>query len=609
MRKIFWLLLCIIVACKKEPAVTKLKQPDFFYLKTKKGFQKDSLNYYLQALEKVPKTQISDSLKAEFAYVASRFNDRLKQYDTAIEKLIYATSFSKDSIKNNREILFFRTLYAMYFTRKNDYLNAAGVNAKLFNLLSKNDYRNKAYVYNATQRIKMALNKTEEALTANKQAAAMFLKAKDTVNYLVTSLDKVAIYSSLGKHSAASKELQKIVPYERLLNTTLKYQLYNVQGYSYVQNKQYKKAVEPYKKALQYSKELTTRTAPEKVANNYLNLSITHLNLKEYTTAKKYIDSVFNGFTQHMSFIDLKEALKTDLEITYKQGKGIETTMPQLDSLLNYLAQNYDDRINNEMQVLQASFEKEKVLEQEKNIAEIKSLKFQRNQYILFVLLLIVIVLTILILNFYRQRKFSMEKQNFLLQQRLLRSQMNPHFIFNSLSLIKQNVEKNKAQYAKYIVKLSRLLRTVFDNSTKDYVPLEDELQSLEDYIELQQFRFPNRFTYEIENTISTDTELFIPPMLLQPFVENAIIHGFGKLETTGHLWVQLSYKKEYLVCIIDDTGVGIEQTTKNRQSSVYLIDQFLTKMTGKKIIITNKKEVSEASGTKVELKIPYTEL
>ena len=117
----------------------------------------------------------------------------------------------------------------------------------------------------------------------------------------------------------------------------------------------------------------------------------------------------------------------------------------------------------------------------------------------LILLLLIAIVIGFLIFNFYRQRKFKMEQQNFLLHQRLLRSQMNPHFTFNSLSLIKNSIEEDKEQSIKYIQKFSRLLRAIFENSTKDYVPIEDELESLRDYIELQQFRFPDRFNYSLK--------------------------------------------------------------------------------------------------------------
>ena len=173
--------------------------------------------------------------------------------------------------------------------------------------------------------------------------------------------------------------------------------------------------------------------------------------------------------------------------------------------------------------------------------------------------------------------------------------------------MIKNNIEEDKEQSVKYIQKFSKLLRGVFENSTKDYVPIEDELESLENYIELQQFRFQGKFNYMIENNIETEDEVLIPPMLLQPFVENAIIHGFRENEVRGNLNIRLDLEEEYIDCIIDDDGVGINENGLNRKSSVKLIDEFLKKMTGKGIIIISKNTMNEKEkGTRVELKIPY---
>lgn len=608
-RRVLYLILIItIVACQKKRKQPFTKQPDFYYKKTRAGLQKDSLSYYLKELKEIPKQDLSDSLKAEYAYVSFRFHNKLGKPDEAIKDLIYATSFSKGKIKNHRESNYFMALVAMYLRVKNDYLNAAGVNEKFLNLLEEDDYVYRAYAYGDMQRIKMAMDLYEEALEPNKKAIEIFLKRKDTINYVISTLDRASIYITLSKNKEAEEQLEKVIPYENSLNSHTKHQLYSTQGFYYNKNKSYKKSIVSYEKALKASKGLNTASKTQRIANGYLNISAAHLKLKNYKKTEQYIDSLLDLGIQNLSFTDQKEALKVKFEITYRLSKNLDQILPQLDTLTHHLERKHNERINNELNVLRESLENEKNLEREKGLAIINNLTLERNQYILFLILLVVITIGVLALNFYRQRKFTMEKQNFLLQQRLLRSQMNPHFIFNSLSLIKQSVEKNTKQYSKYIIKLSRLLRTVFENSTEDYVPLEYELQSLQDYIDLQQFRFPDRFTYEINNTITTDEELHIPPMLLQPFVENAIIHGFGKLENTGHLSVTISKKDSLISCIIDDNGVGMISDGKKRQSSVYLIDQFLTKMTGHKVLIINKNKSQKETGVRVELKIPYTQ-
>lgn len=608
MKKILglFILLIAVVSCEKKHQIFDFQSPDFFYKKTRQGLSKDSLSFYLDILENIPTEKLSDSLQAEYAYMTSRFHDRLLDYDTAIEQLIFATSFTKEKITNSREMLYFRALNAMYFWRKNDYLNAAGVNEKMAKLLDSTDYKNRAFIYHNNQSLQTALGKPNEALLENAKAKEFFLKAKDTGNYLVSSLDRVPILNSLSRNDEAQEELHSVLPYEHLLDTQRKYQLYSAQGYSYNSTKKFVNALNAYKKALTYSKQLDPRVGLQEVANCYLNVGVMYSKLNNYQQSKIYLDSVFSIGMHRLNFTDQQEALRTKLEISYKLKEDFKYTSSQLDSLFSFLQKSSDTRINNELQVLQESYENEKNLQEEKNQVEIKSLKFERNQYILIALLLILIVITVLVLNFYRQRRFKIEKQNFLLQQRLLRSQMNPHFIFNSLSMIKQNVESNPNQYSKYIVKLSRLLRTVFDNSTQDYVLLEDELQSLEDYIELQKFRFPDRFDYEIESKISTENEIFIPPMLLQPFVENAIIHGFGKLETKGNLYIEISKQQEFITCCIEDNGIGMQKSDLKKNSSMYLIDQFLFKMTGKKLEISNDET---GKGTKIEIKIPYSEL
>lgn len=583
------------------------KLPNYFNNKIGNRLSQDSLKFYLEKLEEIPKEGLSDSLKADFSYVSSRFNNRLKKHDLAIKNLNFAISFSKNKIKSDREASYFRALRDTYFRYKNDYLNGEGVNEKLLSLLEENDIKNRAYVYYFRQKVKAVLGQFYEALIANDVAANMLLKVGDTTNYAMAKIGKASIYSSLGKQNLAIEELTKALEYEGYLKTAAKYELYATLGFYLYNNKLFNKAALAFNKALIYSKQLPSHLIKMRVDNNYINLAKTYIELNELDTAKKYMDSIFFLGLKNVDYINQKGALKTNLEILYKKREGLEEVIGQLDSIYAYQEKNYGNRINSELEALKKSLNNENILEKAKKKTEIQSLKYERNQYILAALLLLAIVIGVLVLNFFKQRKFKIEQQNFLLHQRLLRSQMNPHFTFNSLSLIKNSIEEDSQQSIKYIQKFSRLLRTIFENSTKDYVPLEDELQSLQDYIELQQFRFPERFNFLIENSIEIEDEIFIPPMLLQPFVENAIIHGFGKNEIKGNLVIQLSFNEKYISCVIDDDGIGIDENNVDKRSSVKLIDDFLRKMIGEAIVVTNKKELGENyQGTRVALKMPY---
>ncbi|CAL2101429.1 conserved protein of unknown function [Tenacibaculum sp. 190130A14a] len=596
----------VFFGCQKR--LSNLEEPNLpHYYNTKVYLETDSLNYYLEELENIPKEHLSDSLKAEYSFAKSRFNYSLGKYDEAINILNYVTSFTTDRIKSDREVLFFRALSLVYYRKKNDYLSAEKINEKLLALLKDDDYKNKAFVYQFKHNVKLALEEYEGALAASKLAADYFLKAGDTANHGMSKISNAVLYSTLKNQEKAGDILDNF-KFEHKLDSLGKYQLYASKGYYYNKNGFYNKAIVEFDKALFFTKQLKQKNLiKQRLVNNYINLSNSYIGLKKYNIAEQYLDSVYNLGISDIEYDDQRAALKKSLEVSHYRKENLTSVMAKLDSIFKYQDKNYSERIDSELKASKVAFEKEITLEKEKREAEIESFIFERNQYILAVLLLLAIVIGILVLNFYRQRKFKIEQDNFLLHQRLLRSQMNPHFTFNSLSLIKNNIEDDKEKSLKYIQKFSKLLRAIFENSTKNYVPIEDELESLQNYIELQQFRFQGRFNYSIENTINEEDEVLIPPMLLQPFVENAILHAFKKEEVTGNIKIQLELENKFLSCIIDDDGVGIDENGLNKKSSVKLIDEFLKKMTGKGIIIVNKKELNKQDrGTKVLLKIPY---
>lgn len=602
------LLLCLftVIGCKKNVDTSEeFRLPHFF--ETKLNLERDSLEYYFEELQNIPKGKLSDSLKREYSYMSSRINYRLGNFDSVLDTLTYVISFTKDKIKSDRELLYFRALRDVYFKGKNDYLNAEKVNEKLLSLLDDEDYAYKAHVYDFKNQLKVALEKNKEALDAGIIAANMFLKAGDTANYATSYIANAVMYSSLGNQEKAYDMLSNF-KYDNHLETVGKNQLHASLGYYYNTNKLYEKAIVSFNKALSYTKVLPEKNLiKSRLVNNYINLSDSYIGLKKYDVAQKYIDSIFSLGLDNVEYDNQRAALKNSLVTSYLRKENLTKVVGRLDSIFKYQDKNYVERIESELKASKVAFEKEIALEKEKRDIETENFIYERNQYILVVLLLVALVIGVLVLNFYRQRKFKIEQDNFLLHQRLLRSQMNPHFTFNSLSLIKNNIEEDKEQSIKYIQKFSKLLRGVFENSTKNYVAIEDELESLQNYIELQQFRFEGKFNYTIENNIEDEDEVLIPPMLLQPFVENAIIHGFGKNGREGNLNIRLNLKEKYINCVIDDDGVGIDENGLNRKSSVKLIDEFLKKMTGKGIVIVNKKELKkEETGTRVELKIPY---
>ena len=161
-----------------------------------------------------------------------------------------------------------------------------------------------------------------------------------------------------------------------------------------------------------------------------------------------------------------------------------------------------------------------------------------------------------------RIQKLESKKQLGELEMQVLRTQMNPHFIFNSLNSINRFIlRNNKEQASEYLTKFSMLVRMILQNSRNPLISLEKELESLELYLSLEALRFDNHFSYTIK--VHDDlyvSELNVPPMIIQPYAENAVWHGLMNKEEKGHLHIEALIENGFLCIIIRDDGIGREK-------------------------------------------------
>jgi hypothetical protein len=227
----------------------------------------------------------------------------------------------------------------------------------------------------------------------------------------------------------------------------------------------------------------------------------------------------------------------------------------------------------------------------------------------------------IFLITYIRQLKIS--EQNALLEQKLLTSQMNPHFIFNSLSAIQSFIYKNEAEVAgNYLSDFSSLVRLILENSRSEYISLEKEIKTLHLYIGLQQLRFLNKFDYEIIIDPKIDRKsTSIPPMLAQPFIENAIEHGIMHLARKGSISVYFGLKQHSISIEVIDDGIGLKQSKLNNLKkethtsfATSITYERLTNLTrgGNKnigISITDRSDTEETTGTRVYLEIPFKKI
>lgn len=155
-------------------------------------------------------------------------------------------------------------------------------------------------------------------------------------------------------------------------------------------------------------------------------------------------------------------------------------------------------------------------------------------------------------------------------EMKALRAQMNPHFLYNSLNSIRLFVLQNDSDNAdKYLVKFARLMRLILDNSRQEWITLASELEQLTLYLELEQLRFNDKFDFTVETDPALSPEkTTLPPMILQPYLENAILHGFAHKRGRGHLTLSVRRDENSLRCEIDDDGVGRRRAAELRRES-----------------------------------------
>jgi len=248
---------------------------------------------------------------------------------------------------------------------------------------------------------------------------------------------------------------------------------------------------------------------------------------------------------------------------------------------------------------------------------------------ILLILGIIAFLLTIAIAFFInrsieskkRREESSFKQKISETQMQALQAQMNPHFIFNSLNSIENFMMKNDKRMAMdYLSKFSMLMRMILDSSRNELVPFDKDMEALQLYVELEQLRFNNKFTYQaIVSPALQQGDYSVPPLLIQPYVENAIVHGLSPSDRTDlKLIVAATLEDDYIVYTIQDNGIGREKSATYKEQNKPSHKSMGMQITLERINIHNQKrqskgevaitdlfdEEGKAAGTKVQVRL-----
>jgi tetratricopeptide (TPR) repeat protein len=475
-----------------------------------------------------------------------------------------------------------------------------------------NDEKGIATAYNNLATLNLNKSKFLESINYYQKSLSIRLSIKDSIGIASCYNNLGTIFHKLKDYDNAEKYYLKALLFFKK-NSVEVADVYNNLGGVYTDKDEYKKAKNYYTSAFAISKRNNLLPNQAKCFNNLghlyiyekqmdsafyclkkaIALKIAIDNYGELAISYHYLAIYFKGINELDSAIfynskainlateyENKTVLSDCYYLYYEVYKNefqyknalhyFELHKALLDSLNN--DDSYIELLNSDLKIKSqlAELKKEK-----ENI--ILTQKIKNRNYLIFGICLFALIALIALWFYFKYRNSKNKSKIQQLEQGLLRLHMNPHFIFNSLNSIQGFYADNNATEAKiYINKFSNLLRMILENSNKSYISLQSEINLISNYLELSMLRSDNNFTYSIfeETTIRKENTL-IPPMIIQPFVENAFLHGIKPLITGGKIDINISIAESNLKIEISDNGNGIisknekQLTNKNESTGV----------------------------------------
>ncbi|MCD8402331.1 tetratricopeptide repeat-containing sensor histidine kinase [Tenacibaculum finnmarkense] len=514
--------------------------------------------------------------------------------------------------------------------------------------------------YNQQDNIREALNYHQEALDIIANIKSKNNDVKHSASIAINSI--ATIYISLKQYERALDLFNQSIPIqEEIGNISGLASSYQQRGLAYQKIGNLDKALADFKKSLGYNTLNKDKLVMIICHNSIANVLIikgqykaAHSCLVEIQTLAEDIGNsdILSKVYSSLGWVFLK--LKEDKKADYYLKKSLEiglkdTNLSNLENCYNHLSElnkqteNYKAALNyyqksieiakkrfNNKDIryvnslinkcdIEVSANKIKSLAIENKIAKIKNI---RNRNILIIVLMLLAFFGFLLYSMYRQRLLKNEKQILLLEQKTLRIQMNPHFVFNALNSIKLYIINNEQKNAVYYLnKFSKLMRNILESTIIKEVTLSEELRTMNLYMSIENIRLSNAIIYTQTINESVNLErIKVPPLILQPFLENAIWHGLSSKIGSKKLEISVvKIAKEFIKIEIEDNGIGRKEAlriknnkTLNRKSiGIYLtkerLKNFSTQFQNEYslVYIDLVDENGKAKGTKVSLKIP----
>lgn len=526
--------------------------------KNYKSLQKNRLamDYYLRSLKIRQNENDTTEMIGSLINIGS-LNSSMKKDEISLQ--YYLAAFELAKLKPNDKLLgIINNNIAIRYKSLGDFNSALSHYRMALQYYEKMkwDY-GQAYALGNLGVLQESLDNTgDSALFYYQKALAIHKHIKDQYGVSVTKINMALIYNNQRKFVLAKKLFFQSIEIAKQINSS------RLLEYAYEGLADLERLNGNYKKAFEY-----------------------------YKLNREIVDSVYNAET-HKQIAELETKYQTE-----KKSREIEVLSK-----------------NAEIQDLQ-------LIEKQKDV---------KNAGLIIIALALLFLLGMLLAYFlwkhnkikHLNDKNMLEIKNLRIEQKMLKAQMNPHFVFNALNSIQAYITSNQSELAsKYLASFAKLMRGFLDNARTDQVRLDKEIELLKTYIELEQVRFEHKFEFRIKIDEDVEEEFVsIPPLVIQPFVENAILHAFRNRDE-GLIELRFRATGDYLICEIDDNGIGREaaqkmKTNQKRESLALKIterrlesvnEQFNVD-SGFTIIDKKDPDTDKSLGTKVIVKLPILE-
>ncbi len=460
-----------------------------------------------------------------------------------------------------------------------DYVKSIEYYQKALEIFEEQDFKKgMAFIYNNMGVISEEMGNPANALLYHQKALKMKTVLKDKSG-MGNSLNNIGVvYEQLLSNydSAIFYQKQALVVFMDLDDKRrIAISLSNI-GAIHLKKYDIDSAIFYSEKALELSRLISDENG---ISSALLNLGKDYYELGDFQLAESYYLQCLKTSQRIGSrkrITEIYDALAKLYHNTHQDSKAynyhVKYSMLR-DSLIN-------EENNKQIAELETRYEMEKKDKQLKELSHENYLQKEsitNYNFLLVSILLIASLITVIAFLLIRQNRLKAHQKTIELQQKLLRSQMNPHFIFNTLFSIQTYMLENDAMSAsRFLSKFAKLMRHILENSKHEFVTLENEIEFLNEYLFIQQLRFDESFKYEVvfDDQGEEASQIMIPPMLSQAFVENAIDHGIRNIDRKGFVKVHFSIKEENLIVTIEDNGVGFyhekpgQQILKNHKST-----------------------------------------